>query len=103
MITLGAKEAEQAKNDGIAAAAAARTKLLAQAQQYARIHSTINGSVTADDVAIELEKRHIDSTELGNAAGALFRGKGWQFVGYTKSVRVSRHANKIGIWTYKSE
>lgn len=103
MITLGAREAEQEKNDGIAAAAATRKKILSEARQYARIYSMVNGSVTADDVAIELEKRGIDSTELGNAAGALFRGKGWRFLRYIKSVRVSRHANKIGIWTFKSE
>jgi hypothetical protein len=50
-----------------------------------------------------MELNGVDSTELGNAAGAIFRGKGWKFVGYKKSVRLSRHANKIGIWTFNPQ
>lgn len=103
MITLGAREAEQAKNDGIAQAAASRAGILFKAREIARRQSLAYGETNADAVVAEMEMRSIDSTQLGNAAGAIFRGKNWKFVRYIKSVRVSRHANKIGVWTYKSE
>jgi hypothetical protein len=100
MITLGAKESESARDTGIAQAAAHRAKILAKAREIARYLSNAHGHTNADEVATELEMQRIDSTELGNAAGAIFRGKGWKFIGYQKSVRVSRHANKIGVWTF---
>lgn len=102
MITLGAKQAEAAKEAGIAQAAASRTVLLERAREVARNLATHaeNSETNSDEVSTELELQGIDSTELGNAAGAIFRGKGWKLVGYKKSVRVSRHANKIGIWEF---
>lgn len=101
MITFGAREAEQAKNDGIAQAAAARSRILARARSVARELSLARGETNADAVKAELELQGEDSTGLGNAAGAIFRGKNWKFVRYIKSVQVSRHANKIGVWQYR--
>jgi hypothetical protein len=103
MITLGAKQSEAARNSGIAQAASHRAEILAKAREVARELAWVNGETNADEVATELELQGVDSTELGNAAGAIFRGKGWHFAGYKKSVRVSRHANKIGIWTFNPE
>ena len=98
MVTLGVKQAEQLKESGIAQAAAHRAKILAAARDVARKLAAERGTTNADDVAIELEKHGVDSTELGNAAGSIFRGKDWKFVGFMKSVRVSRHRNQIRIW-----
>lgn len=105
MITLGAKEANAAKETGIALAVAHRAEILAKAREVARDlarHAEYQ-ETNADEVAAQLELQGIDSTELGNAAGAIFRGKDWTFVGYKKSVRVSRHANKIGIWAFNPQ
>jgi hypothetical protein len=103
MITLGAKQSEAAKEAGIAQAASHRAEILREAREAARHLSWLHGETNADEVAAQLELQSIDSTELGNAAGAIFRGKGWTFVGYKKSVRVSRHANKIGIWAFNPQ
>lgn len=103
MITLGAKESNAARDAGIAQAAANRAVILSHARAVARELATNNGETNADEVATELELQGIDSTALGNAAGAIFRGNGWKFVGYKKSVRLSRHANKIGIWTFNPQ
>jgi hypothetical protein len=104
MITLGAKQSEAARDAGVAQAAASRAKVLGFARGVARELATTYGQTDADAVATALELQGIDTTaELGNAAGAIFRGKGWTFVGYKKSVRVSRHANKIGIWAFNPE
>lgn len=100
MITLGAKQAEAAKEAGIAQAAASRTAILSKARATARLLATRNGHTNSDEVSTELELQGIDSTELGNAAGAIFRGPGWRCIGYQKSVRVSRHANRIANWTF---
>lgn len=100
MITFGARESQQSADDGIAQAAASRAKILATAREIARRQSLVYGETYADAVAAELEMLNIDSTALGNAAGAIFRGEGWTFVRYIKSVRLSRHANKIGVWKF---
>lgn len=102
MITLGAKEAQQAKDNGIALAASHRTKVLALARSIAFDLAAKNGGVTnAEDVAIQLEKMGIDSTQLGNAAGAIFRTKNWKFTGqFVTPVRLSRHGNQIRVWQY---
>ncbi len=98
MVTLGVKQAEQLKESGIAQAAAHRARILAFARDTARRLAAQRGTTNADDVSIALEQEGVDSTELGNAAGAIFRGKEWKFVGFMKSVRTSRHRNQIRIW-----
>lgn len=103
MITLGAKESNAARDAGIAQASAHRQRLLDAARAVARELSLYHGETNSDQVAATLELRGADSTELGNAAGAVFRGKGWSFVRYIKSVRLSRHANKIGVWKFNPQ
>lgn len=100
MITLGARESQQLADEGIAQAASSRGRLLKIARDVAKELSLYHGETNSDQVAATLELRGVDSTELGNAAGAIFRGKGWEFVRYIKSVRLSRHANKIGVWKF---
>jgi hypothetical protein len=103
MIQLGARQSEQLRDDGIAQAAQSRSGLLRLARQVARELSLSHGETNSDQVAAALEMQSIDSTALGNAAGAIFRGKGWTFVRYIKSVRLSRHANKIGVWKFNPQ
>jgi hypothetical protein len=104
MITLGAKQSEAARDAGIESAAAARAKVLGFARGVARELAATYGQTDADAVITSLELQGFDTTaELGNAAGAIFRGAGWTFVGYKKSVRLSRHANKIGIWKFNPQ
>jgi hypothetical protein len=58
--------------------------------------------VTADDAQRWLIANGHSPSELGNAAGSLFRGGDWEFTGrWTKSCRVSRHANQIRVWRLK--
>lgn len=38
--------------------------------------------------------------KLGMAAGAVFRGKEWEFVGFTKSKRSTNHVRPVSIWKY---
>lgn len=54
----------------------------------------------ADEVGKLLKDEHgIDS--LGPAAGAIFRGKDWEFTGQrVTSARVSNHAREIKVWRY---
>lgn len=99
MITLGAKEAEAAKESGIALAAARRAEILKAGRSIADNLAEAYGQTNAEDVVIELEKQGYDSRELGPAAGALFRGKGWVFTGeWMKPVRVNAHASQIRVW-----
>lgn len=100
MITLGAKEAEAAKEAGIALAAAHRAEILKIGRKIADRLADVNGKTNAEAVIIELEKQGYDSKLLGPAAGALFRGKGWVFTGeWVKPTRVSSHASQIREWT----
>jgi hypothetical protein len=58
-------------------------------------------TVTADDAQAWLITNGYEPSELGNAAGSIFRGGEWKLVGYRKSARVSRHSNRVGIWQLK--
>jgi hypothetical protein len=102
MITIGAKEAEVAKETGITLAAEKRAEILQVGRGLAETLAKKNGGRTnAEDVVIELEKQGYDSRDLGPAAGALFRGKKWRFTGeWHKPVRVNAHASQIRVWMW---
>ena len=58
-------------------------------------------TATADDAAAGFERAGLPADLLGNAAGALFRGKGWAFTGrWQKSERASNHAHQNRVWRY---
>jgi len=59
-----------------------------------------NGTVNADQVQQEIAALGYKSTDLGNAAGVLFRGKNWQKVGTVKSARKGNHFRTIVNWKY---
>lgn len=93
--------AERAKRDGLASAAeGARRDILTRAREVAReIAAQRPQGITADDVVLALVERGYDIHSLGNAAGSLFRGPGWQFTGERRrSVRIHAHANELKVW-----
>jgi hypothetical protein len=59
-----------------------------------------NGTVNADQVQQEIAALGYKSTDLGNAAGVLFRGKNWEKVGTVKSARKGNHFRTIVNWKY---
>jgi hypothetical protein len=59
-----------------------------------------NGYVNADQVQQEIAALGYKSTDLGNAAGVLFRGKNWEKVGTVKSARKGNHFRTIVNWKY---
>jgi len=59
------------------------------------------GKVNADLVQSELSKLGYSSSDLGNAAGVLFRGKYWQKMdNRTKSTRKGNRSREITNWGY---
>ena len=57
--------------------------------------------VNIDMVQGVLVSRGYKAADLGNAAGAIFRGKNWKDTGNTYlSRRESNHARRITVWTY---
>ena len=89
------------KESGMMAAAMAKGELLEVARSCALHFASQNysGTCTSDDVAGEMQRRGYDYTELGNAAGSIFKGKQWAFTGsYTASKRPAAHKRDIKIW-----
>lgn len=72
----------------------------ATAQGIAISLAKSNGRVNADEVQDALATKGYSSTDLGNAAGALFRSKNWKKVGAVKSARKGNHARTIQNWKY---
>ena len=59
-----------------------------------------NPFVTSDDVQAELVKLGYKSTDLGNAAGTLFKGDQWTVVGTQASKRPEARGRTIKQWQY---
>ena len=96
--------AEQAKTEGMDAASRARRELLTDVQVALRKLASGRASrtATADDGQEYLISRGLSSADLGNAAGSMFSRKHWEFTGtWTKSKRVSSHANDLRVWRLK--
>ncbi len=95
---------ERAKELGIATAASNKASLLRHAQQLA-IRLALarpDRCCTADDIQAALVAEGISEHALGNAAGALFRPKGWVWTGrMVKSRREHAHANLLRLWCWK--
>ena len=100
-------KAERLKQQGMEAAAEARSEALDMARGIAmRLGLQRNGEgVTADDVYWVMCDEYPELVkELGNAAGSIFKGKEWRTYGeFVESKRVSRHRNAIRIWYYKGD
>jgi len=90
----------QERDKGMATAASGREKALSRARQIAFQLVNLNGKVTADDVRREYTYRGYDWSELGNAAGSIFKSKmlKWQCVGFENSTVTTSHARALRIW-----
>ena len=90
-------EGRRRKERGMALAADAVPRLIAQARVFARRHAEQHGEVTADNVSEWLEQQGLP--DLGPAAGQLFRGPDWAFTGrFIQSARKSNHARLLRVW-----
>ena len=92
---------EAEKSKGLCRASHSRKEVLTFARTMAEVIARRNGTVTIDDVQRELEANNLSSEDLGNAAGAIWKGKKWEMVGWKKSGRVSSHCRRVMIWRLK--
>jgi hypothetical protein len=92
----------EAKEAGKDQAAENKASLLAHARKIALRLGKGGQEVTADDVARELHREEISIFALGNAAGALFKGKEWKWTGeFRRSERAHANGNLLRIWKLK--
>ena len=95
--------AESTKNrdQGMESATQGRAEILTRVKTLAQHIARINGKVTADDVRREFEYRGGNWSELGNAAGSIFKGKNWNCVGFENSSVATSHARALRVWVLK--
>ena len=91
--------AGEAAEAGIAIAAKGNDYLTVGRQIAVRL-ARANGRVTADDVIREMIAQGYAGTELGNAAGGLFK-KGFRQIDVVKCERVASHGRLIRVWVLK--
>lgn len=106
-VTFDAKLAREARDEGIEqAASGTNKKLLLASVRKALVEiarSRPSRIVCADDGQAYLVSIGFTSEHLGNAAGAMFKGSQWEFVGFAKSDRVIGHGNTIRKWRLRDE
>jgi hypothetical protein len=97
------RKARAAKARGMARAAAHHNELLEIARDVAEsIARSGDGTVTMDEVALQMIRINYNPAELGNAAGSVFKSNQWEFTGErVKSNKVSSHAREIRVWRLK--
>ena len=91
---------EALRDMGMARAASAKDDALALGRALCREAALKrhDRTATVDDATRGFMEYELPATLLGNAAGSLFKGGGWVFVGYTKSKRVTNHDHTKMIW-----
>jgi hypothetical protein len=95
-------EASQAgKQHGMEVAASNRAELLAIAREVAHYLGRDGRTVTADEVQRMLVYGGYKPSDLGNAAGSIFKDGDWLPVGHFCSLRVSNHAREMKAWKLK--
>jgi hypothetical protein len=101
--TFNASAGTTRKEFGMNQAAEARAELLAECRA-AVLKAALGRATreaTADDSARYLETIGLSADALGNAAGSLFRGRGWRKTGRMQnSSRESNHAHANCVWEY---
>tara|TARA_Y100000310_G_scaffold182419_1_gene182517 strand:- start:808 stop:1131 length:324 start_codon:yes stop_codon:yes gene_type:complete len=91
-----------AKTTGMALAADANMDRLALARRLAAEIASrkLSRECNADEVGREMNRRGFGSN-LGPAAGSLFKGGNWEFTGRRiRSSRVTNHARELKVWRY---
>ena len=94
-------QSKQRRDEGMKTASDGRKDILTGARTIARFLAMLNGQVTADDVRREWEYRGRNWSNLGNAAGSIFKGKQWQCVGFENSTVTTSHARALRVWALK--
>ena len=90
-------ESLRLKNRGMELAAQKRPELLKIARIIAKEIAVSQGTVTADDVASELDSRALP--RLGPAAGSLFKTADFEWTGQRVfSEQAANHGREIRVW-----
>lgn len=98
---LGTQTGTQLKYAGQNAAISKNSQVYQLAKNIAIQFGKDKKLVNIDMVQGELLKYGYKAADLGNAAGAIFRGKNWKDTGNTYlSRRESNHARRITVWAY---
>lgn len=96
------REAERQKRLGLNLAATNRSEILSEIRSFLKAFALAwNVPVCSDDAYAVMDESKKDLSILGNAAGSLFRGSEWEFVGWVKSRRTSNHSRYIRSWRLK--
>ena len=95
-------EGEFLKEVGKAQAAHSRAEVLSAGKRFAKLIALGRPTriVNADDVYAALLKSGYQEKELGPAAGSLFKGKNWEYVGMIPSQRKGNHGRRIMVWKW---
>ena len=97
-------EADKLKKIGMDRAKMQKSYILEIARQEARRHCKKFGSVTIDDVQAAMIEAGYSPSNLGMAAGSVFKGSEFYATGrYIKSTRVSSHSRPITVWRLSEE
>jgi hypothetical protein len=103
-VTFSKPLSEAAKQEGMELSASSRSILL-ETVRTALVQIALrrpSREATADDGQEWLIAQGYKPSDLGNAAGSMFTRADWIFTGrWTRSSRVSSHANDIRIWRLK--
>jgi hypothetical protein len=103
-ITFSKPLSEAAKQEGMELSASSRATLL-ESVRAALVQIALrrpSREATADDGQEWLIAQGYKPSDLGNAAGSMFTRTDWTFTGrWTRSSRISSHANDIRIWRLK--
>lgn len=92
-------EGKRRKDEAMAKLAEAYPKEIRMARTVAAQMAHVHGSVTADDVREELERRGV---EWGNWAGAIFKHPMFAFTGeFRASTVAERKGGMIRVWRLK--
>ena len=73
---------------------------LAWARSQAQTISTLRGSVTSDDVRREADRMGLQP-DSPHAWGALFKAKGWRWVGREPSMIASNNGRFVSRWRWE--
>jgi hypothetical protein len=96
------EESKRLKEHGIKTAAGKRPELLRIARTIAKEIAVSQGTVTADDVAVEMASRKLGN--LGATAGSLFRGNDFVWTGLrVMSKQVNNHGRELKVWTTRKQ
>jgi hypothetical protein len=102
MVEFDGDESQRLKQQGMDEAASSKFELLEIARTIAKEVAVSQGSVTADDVAMELSDRSLP--QLGAAAGSLFRNGSFYWTGLRiASKQTLNHGRELKVWKLKTQ